>query len=84
MGDVLTAEFFLEQFRKLHDRMDKQDEKIDYLVETARQVDDKLDAMREHVGTQQMDITLLHRRVDFLYSEMDKIRKLIPPIITEH
>lgn len=81
MSDTVTNELLLRNLQEMHRKIDE------FRAETKSKLgvmDDKLTAMREHVGAQQLDIANLYGRLEFLSSEIDRIKAQLAPKFLDH
>ena len=75
MSEVVANELILRNLQEMHHKID------DFRDETKLKLsamDDKLTAMREHLGPQKFDITNLYARVEFLVHQIDILRAQLP------
>ncbi len=64
-GDTANFRKEIEDFRK-------------EMREFRSDISDRLDSIREHIGAQQMDITHIYRKLDFLTEELERLKTNIP------
>lgn len=81
MADKVTNELIFEQMKRMHGSIRDMDAKIGNMdakfTAEFSAVNDKLDVMHEHIGVQQMDISALYHRTDYLSGEIDRIKELL-------
>ncbi len=76
MGEKATNELIYKTLTGLRDENRKFREEMN---EFRRETGERFDAMREHIGAQQMDIAHIYRRIDYLTEELEKIKAQLPP-----
>lgn len=81
MSEGVTNELIYQVLTDLRDDNRRLHEKLDHF---RSEMNEKMDILREHVGTQQMDIAHIYRRLDFLGDEMERIKSQLPPRPVEH
>lgn len=81
MAESVTNELILRNLNEMHRKID------DFREETRVKlnvVDDKISAMREHIGAQQFDIASIYTRLDYFSDQIERIKAHLPARPAEH
>lgn len=84
MGDVLDREFFIEQFRRMHDEFRRVHDRLDQIDMRVRRLTDEFQVLRERSDTQHREISNFYATLIELDRRADRVERRLDLDQTEH
>lgn len=81
---VLEKEFFIEQFRRIHERFDEVNERFGHVKSEQQQMREEMSIIREQVGILVTDHHSVHNRLDLLQKRQEKTESRLGVDKPEH